>query len=80
MGFSETIPPKFEQPFEHKLRRHEQRFGKAPNKESLSLVSKKFPTNHLRIVALILLPYNISVILKLKGHAKRRSISRISNF
>ena len=31
-------------------------------------------------VALILLPYNISIILKLKGHIKGRLISRILNF
>ena len=30
-----------------------------------------------RIVALILLPYNISIILKLKGHIKKRFILRI---
>ena len=39
--------------------------------------SETIPPSNLRIVALILLPYNISIILKLKGHAKR-SISRIS--
>ena len=32
------------------------------------------------IVALILLPYNISIILKLKGHMKGRLISRILFF
>ena len=31
-------------------------------------------------VALILLPYNISIILKLKGHIKGRLILRILNF
>ena len=35
---------------------------------------------NLRIVALILLPYNISIILKLKGHIKGRVISRTLNF
>ena len=30
--------------------------------------------------ALILLPYNTSIILKLKGHIKGRLISRILNF
>ena len=33
----------------------------------------------LRIVALILLPYNISIILRLKDDMKPRLISRISN-
>ena len=31
-------------------------------------------------VAVILLPYNVSIILKLKGHIKGRLISRILNF
>ena len=40
------------------------------NNESLSLVNTKFLTKYSRIVALILVPYNISIILKLKGHIK----------
>ena len=35
------------------------------NNERLSLVNTKFPTTNYRIVALILLPYKISIILKL---------------
>ena len=42
----------------------------APNNERLSLVNTKF------FVAFILLPYDISIILKLKGHKKGRLISR----
>ena len=39
--------------------------------ERLSLVNTKLLTNYWqRIVALILVPYNTSIILKLKGHIK----------
>ena len=38
------------------------------NNKRLSLLNAKFLTKYLRIVALILLPYNISITLKLKGH------------
>ena len=51
----------------------------ALNNERLTLVNTKFLPQHQRIVALILLPYNISIILKLKGHIKGRLISRILN-
>ena len=47
---------------------------------TLTLVNTKFQPKYLRIVALILLPYNISIILKLKGHIKGRLIIRILNF
>ena len=47
------------------------------NNERVSLVNAKLLTKHQRIVALILLPYNISIIQKLKGHIKGRLISRI---
>ena len=50
------------------------------NNERVSLVNTKFLTQYKRIVALILLPYNVSIILKLKGHIKGRLISRILNF
>ena len=50
------------------------------NNEKISLVSTKFPTKKLRIVALILLSYKLSVILKLKDHIKLRLISRISSY
>ena len=50
------------------------------NNERLSLVMTKLPIKNERIVALILLPYNISIILKLKGHIKGRLISRILIF
>ena len=50
------------------------------NTERLSLVMTKLPIKNYPIVALILLPYNISIILKLKGHIKGRLISRILNF
>ena len=33
-----------------------------------------------KLLALMLLPYNISIILKLKGHIKGRLISGILNF
>ena len=52
----------------------------ALNNERLSLVITKLPIKKQRIVALILLPYNVSIILKLKGHIKERLISRILNF
>ena len=52
----------------------------ALNNERLSLVITKLPIKKLRITALILLPYNVSIILKLKGHIKERLISRILNF
>ena len=48
--------------------------------ERLSLVNTKLLTKYERIVALILQPYNTSIILKLKGHIKGRLISRILNF
>ena len=38
------------------------------NNERLTLVNTKFLPKYWRIVTLILLPYNISIILKLKGH------------
>ena len=50
------------------------------NNERLTIVNTKFLPKYWRIVALILLPYNISIILKLKGHIKERLISRILNF
>ena len=50
------------------------------NNERLTFVNTKFLPKHWRIVTLILLPYNISIILKLKGHIKGRIISRILNF
>ena len=49
------------------------------NNERLTFVNTKFLPKFWRIVALILLPYNISIILKLKGHIKERLISRILN-
>ena len=48
--------------------------------ERLTFVNTKFLPKYWRIVALILLPYNISIILKLKGHIKKRLISRSLNF
>ena len=50
------------------------------NNERLTFVNTKFLPKYWRIVALILLPYNISIILKLKGHIKGMLISRILNF
>ena len=50
------------------------------NNERRTLVNTKFLPKYWRIVAVILLPYNISIILKLKGHIKGRLISRILNF
>ena len=50
------------------------------NDERLTLVNTKFQRKYSRIVALILLPYNISIILKPKGHIKERLILRILNF
>ena len=50
------------------------------NNERLTFVITKFLPKYWRIVALILLPYNISIILKLKGHIKGRLISRIERF
>ena len=50
------------------------------NNERLTLVNTKFLPKIWRIVALILLPYNISIILKLKGHIKGRLISGILTF
>ena len=52
----------------------------ALNNERLSLVMTRLPIKKYRIVAVILLPYNVSTILKLKGHIKGRLISRILNF
>ena len=50
------------------------------NNERLTLVNTKFQPKYYRIVGLILLPYNISIILKLKGHIKGWLILRILNF
>ena len=50
------------------------------NNERLTFVSTKFLPKYWRIVALILLPYNVSIILKLKGRIKERLISRMLNF
>ena len=50
------------------------------NNERLSLLMTKLPIKNYPIVALILLPYNISIILKLKVQIKGRLISRILNF
>ena len=50
------------------------------NNERLTFVNTKFLPKYWRIVALILLPYNISIILKLKGHIKGRLILKILNF
>ena len=50
------------------------------NSERLSIVNTKFLTKYQRIVALILLPYNTSILLKLKGYKKGRLILRILNF
>ena len=50
------------------------------NNERLTFVNTKFLPKYWRILALILLPYNISIILKLKGHIKGRLISRILIF
>ena len=51
-----------------------------PNNERLTLVNTKFKPKYVRIVALTLLPYNKSIILKLKGHIRGRLILRILNF
>ena len=51
-----------------------------PNNERLTLVNTKFQPKYERIVALTLLPYNISIILKLKGHIRGWLILRILNF
>ena len=40
------------------------------NNERLTFVNTKFLPKFWRIVALILMPYNISIISKLKGHIK----------
>ena len=50
------------------------------NNERLTFLNTKFLPKYWRILALILLPYNISIILKLKGHIKGRLISRILIF
>ena len=53
------------------------------NNERLSIVNWKFLTKYQRTVALILLPYNISIILKPEGHINGRLIlliARILNF
>ena len=52
----------------------------ALNNDRLSLVKTKLPIKNSRIVALILLPYNISKTLRVKGFLKRRFISIISIF
>ena len=49
------------------------------NNERLTFVNTKFLTKYWRIVAFILLPYNLSIILKLKGNIKRL-LSRILFF
>ena len=54
--------------------------SRALNNERLSLVMTKLPIKKYRIVAVILRPYNVSIILKLKDHIKGRLISRILNF
>ena len=48
--------------------------------ERLTFVNTKFLPKYSRIVALILLPYSTSIILKLKGHIKGRLISRFLIF
>ena len=50
------------------------------NNERLTFVNTKFLPKYWRILALILLPYNVSIILKLKGHIKGRLISIILFF
>ena len=50
------------------------------NNERLTFVNTKFLPKYWRILALILLLYNISIFLKLKGHIKGRLISRIVIF
>ena len=40
------------------------------NNERLPLVKTKLAIKNWRIVALLLLPYNISIIVKLKGNIK----------
>ena len=40
------------------------------NNERLPLVKTKLAIKNWRIVALLLLPYNKSIIVKLKGHIK----------
>ena len=50
------------------------------NNERLTLVNTNFLPKYYRIVALILLLYSISIILKLKDHIKGRLISRILIF
>ena len=45
-----------------------------------NVVYRKFPTAKFRNGTIILLPYKISIILKLKGHTKRRLISSTFNF
>ena len=52
----------------------------ALNNERLSLVMTRLLIKKERIVAVILLPYSVSIILKLKGHIKGRLISTILNF
>ena len=46
------------------------------NNDRLTFVNTKLLPKYWRIVALILLPYTISIILKLKGHIRGRLISR----
>ena len=48
--------------------------------EALTFLYRKFPTAKFRNGANILLPYKISIILKLKGHTKRRLISKTFKF
>ena len=50
------------------------------NNERLTFVNTKFLPKYWQIVTVILLPYNISIILKLRGHIKGRFISRLLNF
>ena len=50
------------------------------NIERLSLEKTKLQITNYRIVAFILLPYNTSIILKLRGHRKGRLISILNFF
>ena len=50
------------------------------NIERLSLEKTKLQITNYRIVAFILLPYNTSIILKLRGHRKGRLISILHFF
>ena len=53
--------------------------SKPLNNDRLSLVKTKLPIKKIStVVALILLPFNITIILRLKGLLKRRLIGSIS--